>query len=294
MNRWIIITGLGVAILCVATSSILVRFSSAPALAIAFYRLLFTGLLALLLGGLRPISQLSRLVIKDRWLLAGAGIALALHFAAWITSLSYTTVASSVLFANLQVVFVAVIAWMALREKVGLWSLVGILLAFVGSVMVGRGDLAHGRIYGDLLAVLSGLFIAIAFVVARRVRAGIDLWSYTVAVSWVGALVLLIINWKSGIPLTGYIPKEYGLFLLMALLPGIGGHGLFNWALRYVRAPIVSAAVLGETIGASLLAWWLFNEALAEYQIIGGLILLAGLGLAIAGEKNSAANHKVS
>jgi len=285
MNVPLISLALGVAILCVATSSILIRYSEAPPLVIAFYRLLFTALLALILGRMRPITRLCRLIAADRWMLAGAGLAMALHFATWISSLSYTSVASSVLFADLQVIFVAGISWLVLKERASLLSLGGILLAFIGSIMIGQGDFHGGRLYGDILALLSGLFIALALAVARRVRIRIDLWSYTVAVSLVGALVLLVIDLLAGIPLSGYGVQEFMLFMLMALLPGIGGHGLFNWALRYVKAPIVSVAILGETIGASLLAWWLFGEFLAGYQLIGGLIVLSGIVLAVLGER---------
>lgn len=285
---------MGVAILCVATSSILIRFSAAPPLAIAFYRLLFTALLALILGRLRPVRQIYHLSRSEHWLLAGAGLALALHFATWITSLSYTSVASSVLFTNLQVIFVAAIAWLLLKEKISGLSLAGILVGLVGSIMVGKGDFQGGRLYGDALALMSGLFIALALVAARKVRMRIDLWSYTLAVSGVGALVLLLINLIAGIPLLDYKLSEIALFLLMAAIPGIGGHGLFNWALRYVKAPIVSVAVLGETIGASLLAWWLFNEVLASYQLIGGLAVLGGIVIAVAGEQNHKSTDIVS
>lgn len=286
MNRWLIGAGIGVAIFCVATSSILIRFSAAPPLIIAFYRLLFTAWLALLLGRFQPIPRLRSLSRQDGWLLLGAGLALALHFATWITSLSYTSVASSVLFTNLQVIFVTAIAWLLLKEKVSFISALGIMAALVGSMVIARGDWHGGHLYGDLLALLSGLFIAVALIVARRVRIRIDLWSYTLAVSLMGAVILFFINLVAGLSLSGYGLKEIGLFLLMALLPGIGGHGLFNWALRYVKAPIISAAVLGETIGASLLAWWLFDEVLTPYQLIGGLAVLAGIILAAAGESS--------
>lgn len=287
MRREIVFAGLGVAILCVATSSIFIRFSSAPALVIAFYRLLFTALLALALGQLRPLYRITRLSRPDLGLLVGAGIALALHFATWISSLNYTSVASSVLFTNLQVIFVTAIAWLFLKERISLPALIGIILALVGSAMIGSGDFRGGKMFGDVLALLSGLFIALALVIARRVRARIDLWSYTAAVSFTGALVLGTVNVIMAVPLLGYGFKEIMLFLLMALLPGIGGHGLFNWALRYVKAPIVSVAILGETIGASLLAWWLFNETLASYQLAGGLAVLTGLVLAIFGESKT-------
>ncbi|MEA1961668.1 MAG: DMT family transporter [Bacillota bacterium] len=276
-------------VLCMATASIIIRYSDAPSMAIAFYRVLFTALAAGLLGGVtlnRPAPKINK---KDFMLLAGSGFFLALHFAFWIRSLDYTSVASSVLFTNLQVVFVLFFSIVFLKEKVNGWAVAGILLAVSGSLLIGMGDLGNGNFRGDMMALASGLFVAVYFIIGRQVRARINVWHYTLFVSLIAAVVLLAGSVAMNIPLTGYPPVEWLFFGLLALGPGIAGHGILNWALKYVKAPMVAVSILGESVGASIMAWIFFQESLTWYQLIGGLCILGGIYLAVVNEKTTPA-----
>lgn len=285
MRRTPIYLLIAFSVLCMATSAIIIRYSSAPAMVIAFYRVIFTAILAAILGGRQMVAECQGLSKKDYLLISGAGIFLALHFSFWITSLGYTSIASSVLFTNLQVIFVLLFSIFFLREKINIWITGGIMIAICGSSLIGLGDLANGKILGDMLALASGLFVAIYFIIGREIRSRVEVWTYTTAVSVVAAVVLLLASIAMGLNLSDYPTREWLLFLLLALGPGIAGHGILNWALKYVKAPIVAVSILGESVGASIMAWLFFDELLLWYQIIGGLLILTGIYTAASREK---------
>lgn len=287
MRRTPIYLLIAFSVLCMATASIIIRYSSAPAMVIAFYRVIFTAILATGLGGRKMWAEYQGLSKNDYVLIGGAGIFLALHFSFWITSLDYTSISSSVLFTNLQVIFVLLFSLYFLREKLNIWITGGILIAVLGSSLIGLGDLANGKIMGDMLALASGLFVAIYFIIGRQVRSRVGVWTYTMAVSTVAAVVLLFASITMGLNLSDYPARDWLLFLLLALGPGIAGHGILNWALKYVKAPIVAVSILGESIGASILAWLFFSELLLWYQIIGGLLILMGIYIAALHENKT-------
>lgn len=275
------------AVLCMSTSSIMIRLCTAPAMVIAFYRLFFTTGLAGLIEGKNLRSRIAAVERRDLGYIAGAGLFLALHFAFWITSLGYTTVSSSVLFTNLQVIFVLIFSLIFLKEKLNRAMVIGILVALTGCLFIAGGDLKSGRILGDILALASGLFIAIYFLIGRKIRPRVETFTYTFIVSAAAALVLLLGTIAGGWTLTGYPSQDWVLFFLMALVPGICGHAVLNWALKYVQAPVVAVSVLGESVGASILAYFIFQEQLLWYQIVGGLLILAGIYTASVNQKNA-------
>ena len=284
MRRTPIYLLIAFSVLCMATSSIIIRYSSAPAMVIALYRVTFTAILAAALGGRKMLAECQRLSKKDYALIGGAGVFLALHFSFWITSLGYTSISSSVLFTNLQVIFVLLFSIIILREKINIWITGGILIAILGSSLIGLGDLANGKILGDMLALASGLFVAVYFIIGRQVRNRVQVWTYTTVVSIVAAVVLLLASTAMGLNLSDYPARDWLLFLLLALGPGIAGHGILNWALKYVKAPIVAVSILGESVGASMMAWLFFKELLLWYQMIGGILILTGIYIAASRE----------
>lgn len=275
------------AVLCMSTSSIMIRFCSAPALIIALYRLIMTTGIAGLGGGVALPEKVTALSKRDFLFMCIAGVFLALHLASWISSLSYTSISSSVLFTNLQVIFVLAFSLLFLHEKVNRAVTAGIAIAVAGSCLVATGDLQHGRLAGDMLALVSGAFIAVYYITGRHIRARVDTMTYTFIVSGVASLVLLATTLGMGLALSGYRTMDWVLFFLMALGPGIGGHAVFNWALKYVKAPLVSVSILGESVGASILGYLIFKEALLWYQLSGGALILLGIYLAVSNEQKN-------
>ncbi|WP_054694184.1 DMT family transporter [Syntrophomonas palmitatica] len=271
-------------VLCMSFSSIMIKFCTAPAIIIALYRVFFTSGLAAFIRGPRLAGSLRSLSRRDLKLTMVSGFFLALHLGFWITSLSYTSVSSSVLFTNLQVIFVLVLSIVLLKEKPGRMAILGIFIALAGSFCIAQGDLSRGRFLGDMLSLASGLFVGIYYLIGRQIRARVDTMTYTAINCAVACLFLALFCLATGQRFTGYPYLDWLLFLLMALGPGLAGHGLLNWALKYLQAPTVSVSILGESVGASILAYFIFGENLLWYQISGGLLILTGIYIAAVNE----------
>ncbi|MFP3951712.1 MAG: DMT family transporter [Candidatus Bathyarchaeia archaeon] len=273
-----------VSIIAVSTASILIRISDAPPLAIATYRMFFSTLILapffLSEGGFNVISGMGR---RDVLTLLGVGITLALHFASWITSLSYTSVASSVIFVHVDPFFVALISHYWLGERISLKTALGIVLGFAGSALIAWGDAGLGELnlYGDLLALIGAIMLGIYILSGRQIRQRLGLVEYVTPVYATSAIVLLLITIASRTRITGYPPGEFIIFLLIAIVPMIFGHTVYNWALRYVSAPIVSISLLGEPVGASILAYMILGEAPTPITLLGGTVTLAGILLTV-------------
>lgn len=269
-----------VSIVAVSTASILIRWSAAPPLAIASYRLLFATLMLapfyLRSGGIRRLSESSG---KDVLTLMAVGVVLALHFASWITSLSLTSVASSVLFVHVDPIFVAAVSHFVFKERIDRGSLLGIVAACAGATVIAFGDAGVGEanLYGDLLALVGAVMLGIYILAGRRLRQGLDLVSYVTPVYATSAVVLILSSLATGTRLAPYPPRECILFLAIAVVPMIFGHTVYNWALKYVSAPVVSISLLGEPVGATILALFFLNEAPSALTLIGGVITLAGI-----------------
>jgi drug/metabolite transporter (DMT)-like permease len=281
-------------VLAMAWASILIRWTAAPPLVIGAGRLTAATLI------LAPVAWRSgpgewRRLSRGQWaLLAVAGVAMGLHFATWIASLSLTSVASSVVLVSTTPLFVAIASPLLLRERVPRTMALAVGLAVLGSVLVGVADAraVGGALAGNLLA-LAGALMASVYVLAGRVlRRELSLLAYIWPAYGLGALVLLLGCGLAGQPLVGYEPRVYGLLLLLALGPQIVGHSSVNWALRYLSPTFVTVAVLGEPLGATLLALLVLGERPPWVLLLGGVILLLGIGLAVHSERTQAAERR--
>jgi drug/metabolite transporter (DMT)-like permease len=269
-----------VSIIAVSTASILIRLSDAPPVTIAAYRMVISTLILAPFyvkdGGLRRFREMDG---RRRLSLLAVGVVLAVHFASWITSLSLTSVSSSVIFVHIDPIFVALVSHFILGERVTRKTALGIMVAFSGATLIALGDmgLGAGSLYGDALALLGGVMLGIYILGGRHLRQSLDLVSYVTPVYATAALVLLATALVLGVPLTGYASSEYAIFLTIAVVPMIFGHTVYNWALRYVSAPIVSLSLLGEPVGASVMAYMLLGEAPSQLGVIGGAVTLMGI-----------------
>jgi drug/metabolite transporter (DMT)-like permease len=280
------LAALAVAILAVSTSAILVRFSSAPSLVVAFYRVLFTTLLLVPFAVRSHHEAFGRLSARD-WLAASAsGVALALHFGLWFESLAWTSVAASVTIVQAQVLFVAVGAALFLSERVTRRTVIGIVIALGGIVVMSLGDALTGAavagpapLYGNALAIAAAGCMAGYVLAGRSLRQRIPLVPYVVVVYSVCVGTLLGLAVVAGEPLVDYPAREWLLFLGMAVGPGILGHTVLNWALAHVDSSVVSVSLLAEPIGSTLLALVLLGEVPTELTVGGGVIVLVGIAL---------------
>ncbi|MCL6517247.1 DMT family transporter [Alicyclobacillus sp.] len=267
-------------VIAVSFSAIFIKWCSAPPAVIGAWRLWIT-LLLLFPAAWRQRDVLWSLRVSDWGRLMGSGAFLGLHFLAWIGSLHATSVASSMIITALQPVFVMLGARLWFGERTSATGWASVALALAGTAVIPWGDrtLAQGALYGDLLSLLGTLAISGYLLIGQRVRSRLPSTAYNTVVFAVAAAVLTAAAVLSGQSLWRHPARDWALFALLALVPTLFGHALFNWLLRYVDASLISVTVLGEPVGAIALAAWLLGEPVRAPQAIGGLCVLVGVGL---------------
>jgi drug/metabolite transporter (DMT)-like permease len=287
-------------ILAVSAASIFIKFAQhegAPSIVIAAFRLSLATL------GLAPFALTRyrtelRQLMRREWLLALlSGVFLALHFAVWITSLQYTSVASSVVLVTTTPLWVAVFAPLVLRERIGTATYVGMALALAGGTVIGLSDACSWRagaitcpsfatffsgtaFLGDFLALAGAWMAAGYMLVGRRLRTKIDLIPYIFVVYGMAAVVLIVIMFSTGESPLGFPPITYLWLVLLALVPQLLGHSIFNWSLKYIPVSLVSVTLLGEPVGSTILAYFILQESPGWVKLFGAVLILAGIWLA--------------
>jgi len=273
-----------VAIVSVGTAAVMIRYAESGPLTVAFYRMAFSTLFLLpwvLIYDRRQIAELSR---KDWLRLAGIGLVLAAHFALWITSVSkatgfHTTVANSAVLVTTHPLFVALIAAVYLKENPSKIALLGGVFALFGVAIMFYGDLGGGGLTGDFLAVGGAIAAGVYLVAGRSERKTLSTGTYCVVVYFFAMMFLMPLAFYE----SGLVPSannDWLVFAVMAAVPGILGHTLYNYALGRVSAYFVSTTLLGEPIISTVLAWILLSEEPARWAFVGAPIVLIGIVLA--------------
>ncbi|MBN1678283.1 MAG: DMT family transporter [Candidatus Thermoplasmatota archaeon] len=274
------------AMVSVSVASVLIKWSETDPFVLAAYRLAFTCtiLLPYMLwtGGFSNIRSFDR---KESLLVLLSGIALAFHFGFWVVSLTLTLVATSVILVTSHPIFVAAVSHFLLHDKVKRIAAAGIAIAFSGVVVIAISDysVGAGTLLGDLFAFVGGICAGIYFLSGRVARQTIDIAPYAFSVYGISAVLLFVAGGFAGDPLVVTAPRELLLFLLMAIFPTILGHTMFNYALKKLPAHIISTSVLGEPVGASILAYFLLPDEIPGVAIvIGGTLVVIGLYIVLA------------
>ncbi len=274
-------SAIAIAMVSISFASIFTKWSDSPPFIIAGYRLALTCAMLLpvmvFTGGFSALRSFDR---KEVLLIVLSGVALAFHFGLWITSLTLTLVATSVILVTSHPIFVAGVSHFVLKERVKKMAAVGIAVAFSGVVLISISDYSAGggKLLGDLLAFIGGLCAGIYFLSGRVARKSIALTPYAFSVYGLSALLLLVSAAILGNTVVVTSTRELTLFLLMAIIPTIGGHTMFNYALKKLPAHIVATGVLGEPVGASILAYFLLpQEVPGLWIIVGGVLVVGGL-----------------
>jgi drug/metabolite transporter (DMT)-like permease len=307
-SRFILPFAILAAILAVSTSSIFIKFAQrdAPSLVIAALRLAIASLVLLPVAATRHRRELSALSRSDLLLGLSSGIFLAVHFATWISSLEYTSVASSVVLVSTGPLWVALLSPIFLKEPLTRFVLIGMSLALPGGAVIALGDacsfrwtvnllnisgphiscppfseFARGKtIFGNFLALAGAWAVAGYLLIGRRLRASMSLIPYIFVVYGSAAIVLLVAMFVAGEHPGGYSPPTYLWITLLALVPQLVGHTTYNWALRYLPAALVSLTTLAEPVGSAFLAYLILAETPTILTFIGGVLILAGIYLA--------------
>ncbi|MFZ7125593.1 MAG: DMT family transporter [Desulfobacterales bacterium] len=272
---------MAIGIAAVSTGAIFARAAQAHPVVIAAYRV---GLAVLFLAPLvlwKARDELRRLGSHKLGLALLSGCFLALHFATWISSLNYTSVANSVLLVNTNPLWVALLNPFVTRETIGRRTRFSIMISVLGAIVIGAGDFHSDprTLMGDGLAVVGSICAAAYLLLGRKLRGGLSLLAYVFICYGCAAVLLWIAVAVFQLPASGFPAATWGAFLGMALCSQLIGHSSYNWALRWVSASGVAISLLGEPIGASLLAYLLFGEALDAPKWIGGAMILSGIYL---------------
>jgi drug/metabolite transporter (DMT)-like permease len=278
-----------IAVVCVSTGAILVRLASAPAMAVAFQRVFLASIIISPFAA-RSLAATRSALPRRSWLLvAASGTALALHFATWIASLSLTSVSASVLLVSTSPIFTIALSAAFLGERPTPRLVGATLIALLGTGLIASGDSRAGSapLAGDLLALAGAATIAVHQVAGRGLRSSLPLGAYVLAVWSTAAAVLAALALTLSVPLFTYPAKTYVLFLGLALVPTIAGHGLVNRSLRLLSAPVVGLFLLGEPVLATVLAYALFGERPGSYTLAGGGLILGALATVAATRKPS-------
>lgn len=276
-----------IGVLSVSTSAVLVKLATAPAPIIAGYRLFFTTLLMLPVILIYFRDDFKKIGKKDLLFCLFSGIFLAFHFILWFESLNYTSVASSVVLVALQPIFAFIGTYIFFKEKLTLKAFLGGALAIGGSILISWGDfkISGMALFGDLLALLGAIAVTIYYLFGQTVRKRLHLMTYTFLVYGMATGTLLIYNVSLGYEFGPYPTQDWVYFLLLAIFPTLLGHTIFNWALKHVSTTVISMSILGEPIGASILAYFLLGEVVRIEQLTGGLIILIGIYLFLKRKK---------
>ena len=290
--RWLPFVVLGIGLLAISFGAILARVAQAnalPSLAIAALRL---GLAALIITPLALWqSRRALLAITRRHVLLtlGAGFFLALHFATWISSLEYTSVASSTALVTTNLLWIGLASFMLFGDKPGRVMACGIAISLAGSLFIFWSDSrtsapGSNPFLGNCLALIGSWCFSAYLLIGRRLRADMPLPAYIWLAYGAGALFLLLGCGVAGVPLGGYSMPAYLAALGMALGPQLLGHSAYNWSLKHVSPTFVAVVTLGEPVGSAAMAWLFFGESFAPLQAAGFVMLLAGIYLAAIGE----------
>ena len=264
-------------IIAISTASIFIKLCDAPALIISTYRMVLASLILMPWASNKKVWE--GWEKKDVAWLIFSGILLSLHFAFWIASLKYTSVASSVVLVTTHPIFVGIGSWLFLKERLGLNLILGIGLSVIGSGLIGYGDMALSKeaLMGDGLALLGALAASGYFLVGRKMRKNQDLLAYIFPVYSTAGLVLIVLSLFFRKPFFGYSSTTYLLFFLLAIVPQLIGHTTFNWALKYLPASMVSITILGEPIGSTILGYFILGEGLTTWKVLGGISIFIGI-----------------
>lgn len=267
-------------VLGVSFSAIFVKFSNAPSLIIATYRLMWTTLILVPISLKKSLPELKSLKKKELLLALAAGILFAFHFIFWFESLKHTTIASSTVLVDTDVIFAALGYCLIMHGTIPKKGVLAIIITVIGGAVTAlAGGLGDGAsLYGNMLALIAAVLIAGYTLIGKFMRQkNISTTAFTLISYPTCFITLLIIDFITGTPVTGYGVREVLIGLALAVFCNLLGHSLVSWTLKYLTPGFVSAVKLCEPIFATILGIFLFKEIPNMIQIIGAVIIILGV-----------------
>lgn len=297
INRFVLPLAALTAILAVSTSSIFIRFAqneSIPSMMIAAIRVSLATLFLMPVTLAKHRGDLQQRTKREWGLILAAGLFLALHFATWITSLEYTSLASSVILVSTAPLWVTIFSPIFLGERMRASALIGLTLAVAGGSIIGLGDYCTWTgtircepadqlpqdsfaVWGNFLALAGAWTLSGYLIIGRKLRSNIPLVPYIFGVYGTAAMILTLLVWMSGVSIMDITLAGLGWSFLVALVPQLIGHSLYNYTLKYLPASLVAVTTLGEPIGATILAFIIFKEDPGLATLLGGAFIMSGI-----------------
>jgi drug/metabolite transporter (DMT)-like permease len=270
-------------IFAVSTGAIFARLAGeAPPLVIAAYRVGLASLILLPVALLKSRTEILSLSFNEMLPAALSGLFLALHFAAWISSLSYTSVANSVVLVNTNPLWVGLLTPLITKERLRSVTFISIGISVAGGIIISYGDFATDSkaLWGDFLALAGSICAAVYLLLGRKLRAKLSLTAYVILCYGSAAVILWSLVLILRLPISGFGAKTYAAFLAMALIPQLIGHTSYNWSIKWFPASTIAVSLLGEPIGSTILAYFLFHEGLTRLKVSGVCLILFAIWLA--------------
>lgn len=286
---------LAIGVIAVSTSAILVKVSSAPSGTIAFYRMFFSVLCMAPIFFIKYRKEIF-LISKKDWIFSIiSGTFLAFHFILWFESLNYTSVASSTVLVTLQPLFAFIGTYLFFKEKFSFKAVLSGIIAVAGSIIISWGDfkISGDALYGDFLSLVACMLVTVYLLFGQTVRKRISLVTYTFVLYSISTIILFLYVLVKQEPLLSYPTNDWIYFILLALIPNLLGHTLFNWSLKWVSTSTISMAILFEPVGAIILAYILLGEYVIWTQIVGGFVIIIGLSIFLIDERKFKLNQSV-
>lgn len=256
--------------------------TAAPALTIALWRNIFGAMVLgapALVKEHRKFTSLSRTELKYSSM---AAVALALHFACFITAVKLTTVAAATAMVCLQAAWIALFQWIRGR-KPARPVLLGLGTALIGVVVITGFDMGVSpeALLGDLLGVAGGALAAVYTLAGARARKTLSTSVYSSICYSLCALVLLVMCLTFRQPLVNIPAEAWWGIVGVTVAAQLFGHTIFNHLLATISPLVVSMMILLEIPGAALLAGFFLGQSLPAGTYMGLALILAGLAIVI-------------
>ena len=268
------------AMVSVSSTSLVIRsVETVPALVLAFWRMLTASGM---LWGYSAVCPSGNLSPKNKKRIILAGIFLGCHFACFFLGVRNTSIANATILGCMAPIFTVFISIFQ-KKKINKMTYAGLVIALVGGGIIQSGDLSlhSANLFGNSIALLSALFIAITFVLAKEIRQDTDSIVYGRSLFFVASITVLLIAVATGDSIMNFETTDIPWFLFLGLVPSIFGHNLLNYAVKYITPTAVSSVPLGEPVIASLFGLLLFGEAVPAGALLGGPVVLVGVYIII-------------
>lgn len=276
----------------ISTSVLFIRWAvEAPGETVAVWRTVFGALLLMPVAAVKARAEIRAMTLREWGLILASGVFLGLHFVTWINSLYHTSVASASALVALSPLFLAILGYLFLKERLSIAEAGSLLLAIAGVVALGwidrspTAEAAMQPLLGNGLALSAAGFISVYLLIGRFVRQRRSWLAYVAPVYVVTACTTLVVSVIQGAPLLGWGWEIYALCLGMALVPHLLGHGSLNWSLKYLPAATVGLASLGVPVFSSFWGAIAFKEIPSPAAMGAMCLILTALGLFIRSRK---------